>query len=121
MAGNKGKTDVFARALGKYKDLGIFILRAGLGAMFMVAHGAGKLFGGPSQWETLGRAMQFVGVDTAPVVWGLLAAITEFFGGFFLLLGLYVRPAALAMTAVMVVASLSTYARATSWDPRRTL
>lgn len=78
--------------------------------MFMSAHGAGKLFGGPQRWEAVGRAMQHVGVDFAPVLWGLLAALTEFFGGFLLLLGLFVRPVSLALAAVMAVASLSVYA-----------
>jgi putative oxidoreductase len=98
------------KSLGKYRDFGILILRAGLGVMFMYAHGSVMLFGGPERWAAAGTAMKHVGITFAPAFWGMLAGATEFFGGFFLLLGLFVRPAALALACCMVVASLSVYA-----------
>jgi|WetSurMetagenome_2_1015567.scaffolds.fasta_scaffold52472_1 putative oxidoreductase len=98
------------KALSKYRDFGILILRAGLGVMFMYAHGSAKLFGGPERWAAVGASMKHVGITFAPAFWGMLAGTAEFFGGFFLLLGLFVRPAALALTFCMVVASLNMYA-----------
>ena len=100
----------FGKSLSKYRDFGILILRAGLGIMFMYAHGSGKLFAGPERWAAVGVSMKHVGITFAPVFWGMMSATVEFFGGFFLLLGLFVRPAALALTFNMVVASLTIYA-----------
>lgn len=101
---------VFGKIFSKYKDFGILILRAGLGFMFMYAHGSSKLFAGPERWAAVGGNMKHIGISFAPSFWGMLAGATEFFGGFFLLLGLFVRPASLALTFVMVIASLSVYA-----------
>jgi putative oxidoreductase len=97
------------KSLSKYKDFGILLLRAGLGVMFMYAHGSAKLFAGPDRWAAVGGTMKHVGIDFAPAFWGMMAGATEFFGGFFLLLGLFVRPASFALTLVMAVASLSIY------------
>jgi putative oxidoreductase len=106
---------VFGKSLSKYKDFGILILRAGLGVMFMYAHGSSKLFAGPDRWAAVGGAMKHIGVDFAPTFWGMMAGVTEFFGGFFLVLGLFVRPASLALCFVMVVASMSIYSGAGSF------
>jgi len=90
--------------LDKYRDHGLLILRLGLGAMFMW-HGLPKLLGGPELWAMVGGALGNFGVTFAPTFWGLLAALSEFGGGLLLILGLAVRPAALAMAGTMVVAS----------------
>lgn len=103
------------KSLNGYTDLGLFILRTGLGTMFMVAHGWPKLIEGPERWARVGGAMKNLGIDFAPQVWGLLAGCTEFFGGLLLVLGLFVRPASIALALVMVVASLSVFARAGSF------
>jgi len=97
------------KSLSKYRDFGILILRAGLGVMFMYAHGSAKLFGGPERWAAVGGSMKHLGITFAPAFWGMMAGAAEFFGGFFLLLGLFVRPAALVLTFTMVVASLTIY------------
>lgn len=89
-----------------YQHIGILILRIGLGIMMML-HGYPKLFGGPEMWADLGTATQSVGVDFAPVFFGFMASITEFFGGLFLLLGLFFRPALLFLIIVMGVAAAS--------------
>ena len=90
--------------LGKYKNTGLLIMRVGLGIMFMF-HGYPKLLGGPDNWEAVGGAMKHIGISFFPVGWGFLAAATETFGGFLILLGLAFRPAALLLTLVMIVAS----------------
>jgi putative oxidoreductase len=101
----------FGKALSKYRDFGILILRAGLGVMFMYAHGAGKLFAGPERWAGVGAAMGNLGITFAPELWGMMSAMVEFFGGFFLVLGLFTRPAALLLTFNMLVAAMSVYAK----------
>ena len=86
-------------------DLGLLLMRVGLGLMFMTCHGGPKLFGGPAVWEKVGAAMGALGIQAFPVFWGLLAAAAEFFGGLCLMLGLFTRPAALFMALTMAVAT----------------
>nr|WP_230980188.1 DoxX family protein [Oryzicola mucosus] len=64
----------------------------------LVIHGAPKIidpFGATGMVESLGF---YPGV-----LWAPLLAITEFFGGILLILGLFTRPAALAATFVLLV------------------
>ena len=89
--------------LGQYKDLGLFIIRLGLGIMFML-HGVPKLMGGPELWYKLGGAMQELGVYSIPTFWGFMAAAAEGLGGLFLVLGFCFRPACLFMALTMAVA-----------------
>lgn len=84
-------------------NLGLIILRIGIGLIFMM-HGYGKLLGGPSSWHWLGTQMSFFGITFLPTVWGLIAACAEFFGGFCLIVGLGTRIAAFFMLCVMIVA-----------------
>ena len=58
----------------RFHDLGLLVLRIGLGVMFMV-HGFPKLAGGPEAWAGLGGVMGKVGVHFAPAAWGLLADV----------------------------------------------
>jgi len=90
--------------LGKYRNTGLLIMRIGLGIMFMF-HGYPKLLGGPDQWTAVGDAMKHTGINFFPVGWGLLAALTETFGGFLIVLGLAFRPAALLLSITMAVAA----------------
>ncbi len=94
----------FLSNLGKYKNTGLLIIRAGLGVMFMF-HGYPKLLGGPEKWEALGGAMKNLGIDFFPLGWGLMAAAAETFGGFLILIGLAFRPATLLLTITMIVAA----------------
>ncbi|HEY0841158.1 MAG TPA: DoxX family protein [Vulgatibacter sp.] len=89
----------------KQRDLGLLILRVGIGVMFIAAHGLPKLMGGPATWAKVGGAMSHFGLTSAPAVWGFLAMAAELAGGVFLILGKWVRPASAAMLGTMVVAS----------------
>jgi putative oxidoreductase len=91
-------------SFGKYRNTGLLITRIGLGIMFMM-HGYPKLLGGPEQWESIGGAMKNAGIDFIPVFWGLLAAVTETFGGFLILIGLAFRPVCLLLTFTMAIAA----------------
>jgi putative oxidoreductase len=92
--------------LGNYKNLGLLIIRVGLGIMF-IFHGYPKLLGGVSMWERLGGSTKYIGIHFLPAVWGFLCAATETFGGFLLILGLAFRPVCILLLINLVVAALS--------------
>jgi putative oxidoreductase len=89
----------------KHRDLGLFLMRVGMGVMFMT-HGVPKLLGGPERWEKLGGAMRHLGVEFAPTFWGFMAGLAEAGGGLCLALGVAFRPACAAMFFTMFVAAL---------------
>lgn len=91
--------------LGKYRNTGLLLLRIGLGAMFII-HGFPKLAGGPSGWTGLGGNMKVIGIDFLPIFWGFMAAATETFGGFLLIVGLFFRPALILLIFTMIIAAL---------------
>jgi len=90
--------------LAKYKDIGILILRLGIGIMF-IRYGAPQLFSGPERWNQLGGAMGYLGITFWPVAWGFLAASAEFFGGICLILGIFTRTMSAFLFLTMVVAT----------------
>ncbi|HET6528967.1 MAG TPA: DoxX family protein [Balneolaceae bacterium] len=87
------------------QNIGLLILRIGLGIM-LVLHGYPKVFGGPETWTEVGSAMHYLGIDAAPMFFGFMAGVTEFFGGIFLLLGLFFTPAVILLFIVMIVATI---------------
>jgi putative oxidoreductase len=91
-------------SLGNYRNIGLLIIRVGLGVMMMY-HGYPKLLGSQEQWEAVGSSMKYLGVTFTPAIWGLLAAVTETFGGFLILIGLAFRPVCLFLMFTMAVAS----------------
>ncbi len=90
--------------LNKYKDVGLLILRLGIGGMF-IFHGAPKLFGGAATWENLGMSIMNFGIHFFPEFWGFMAAISEFVGGICMILGLFFRPVCILLTITMTVAA----------------
>lgn len=91
------------KSLDKHRELGILLLRLGIGLMF-VYHGWPKISGGTETWVKLGAAMKFMGIGFAPAFWGFMSAAAEFFGGILIALGLLTRPVAMIMAFNMVVA-----------------
>lgn len=86
-------------------DLGLLVLRGGIGLMFVFMHGLSKIVGGVSLWRGLGGAFnRLIGLSFAPEFWGLAAAISEFGGGLCLVVGVFFRPACAAMLFTMAVA-----------------
>ena len=96
--------------LGNYKNFGLLIIRVGLGIMF-IYHGYPKLLGGVKSWEALGGSTKYIGIHFLPVVWGLLCAVVETFGGFLLIIGLAFRPVCLLLLINLIVAALSQFGR----------
>ena len=95
---------------------GLSIIRILVGIIF-VAHGAQKLFGmfggygleGTGQWmESIGQWMESIGLAPGYLM-ALLSGSAEFFGGLALVLGLLVRPAALALSVTLIVAIFSVH------------
>jgi len=91
--------------LGKYRNTGLLLIRIGLGVMFII-HGFPKLAGGPNGWTGLGGSMKVIGIDFLPIFWGFMAAATETFGGFLLIVGLFFRPALILLIFTMIIAAL---------------
>jgi putative oxidoreductase len=91
-------------------DLGLMILRIGMGIMF-IFHGAPKLFGGPERWVKIGGAMGNFGIHFFPGFWGFMASITEFGGGIALILGVLFQPMMALLIINMIVAAVSHFAR----------
>ena len=89
----------------RFHDLGLLLLRIGLGVMFVV-HGFPKLAGGPAAWAGLGGVMGAVGLNFAPAFWGFLAAIAEFGGGLLLAAGLWFRVACFGLLITMIMATV---------------
>ncbi|MDZ7772385.1 MAG: DoxX family protein [Balneolaceae bacterium] len=92
------------RRRGVYRDIGLLIIRAGLGVVF-VLHGYPKVFGGPEKWEEVGATMQYLGIEFAPMFFGFMAGAIELFGGLFLAFGLFFTPTLALMILVMAVAA----------------
>lgn len=99
----------------RYADLGLLLLRLGLGVMFVV-HGYPKLMGGPATWTALGGEMRHLGLGFAPTFWGLAAAVAETIGGQLLALGLLFRWACAALLLTMIVATVSHLAAGEGFD-----
>jgi len=86
----------------KYKDLGLLLLRIGVGVIFIVA-GWGKLTGIEGVQGFFGN----LGIPL-PALMAWVVAIVEFVGGIMVLLGAYARIPYLLLAIIMVVALLTT-------------
>ena len=89
------------------KDVGLLLIRMGIGFSMMAFHGYDKITGGTQLWAGVGANMSHLGIGFAPVFWGFLAAFAEFAGSILLILGVLFRPAALMLAFTMFVAILT--------------
>jgi putative oxidoreductase len=88
---------------GTFASKPLLIVRVFLGVIFF-GHGAQKIFGwfgGPGLRGTIAYFKQALGV---PPPLSALAALTELLGGVGMIVGLLVRPAAVGLIIVMLVA-----------------
>jgi putative oxidoreductase len=94
------------KGLERFSDLGLLILRLGVGLGFFWYHGWPKLIGGPERWAGVGGSMANLGLGGLldPVVWGFLAAAAESVGALLFAVGLFFRPMSLVLALTMVVA-----------------
>ncbi len=90
--------------LNNYRNTGLLIMRAGIGAM-MIFHGLPKITH-PEKWAGLGEAMGTLHIHFLPAFWGFMCAVTETIGGLFTVMGLWFRLVSLLMVFTFIVASL---------------
>ena len=92
--------------LGKYRETGLFLIRASLGVIFIIII-APVLWSGQGSWEHFGSAMRHVDVHSHYKFWGFVGALAGCAGGVLMILGLFFRIGvllALAITLVHLVA-----------------
>jgi putative oxidoreductase len=87
-------------------DVGLALLRVLAGVALAVNHGAAKIRD-PSQIISGAQHLGF----PAPTFFGWMAALSEFFGGILLALGLATRPAAFFVACTMATAAFMAHAR----------
>lgn len=87
----------------KTQQLGLLILRVGVGILFFI-FGWEKVTGGEQLWAGVGGSMKLFGISAWPAFWGLLATTAEFLGGLLLIFGLFTRFAAASLVFTMFVA-----------------
>lgn len=104
------------KKLDGFSDLGLLVMRTGIGALFMIVHGFPKLAGGPQKWASVGQSVSYLGIHFGYTGWGLAATVAETLGGLLLILGFAHRPAALSLFVTMVVASIWKYYPFGGWD-----
>lgn len=102
-------TSLVRKMLSTSASLAPLALRIPVGLIFM-AHGAQKLFGwfGGYGLEGTGQWMSSIGLEPG-ILMALLAGGAEFLGGLALLVGLLLRPAAVALAITMLVAIFSVH------------
>ena len=99
----------FSRLLRTDDSIAPLALRVFVGVIF-AAHGAQKLFGLFGGYGLSGTGQFFDSIGLHPgVLLAFLAGSAEFFGGLALVIGLLVRPAAVALAFTMLVAIFSVH------------
>ena len=112
-------TRYYLPALGgiydKLMPFALPLLRIGLG-LILIPHGAQKLFGwfGGMGYEKFVALFNTLGYRPG-ILWLTLVALTEFVGGFLLVIGLFTRFAALALVIFMIVAVHFTSGKGFFW------
>ena len=101
------KFDTNLSFLTKHKDLGLLILRVGVGLSFLFLHGWGKITGGPDRWIGLGKNMPGFGIDAIYMFWGFMASLVETLGAFLFALGYKYRLMAALLFITMLVATIT--------------
>jgi len=95
--------DFFSTSTPELTNLGVTIIRSGIGILF-IGHGYSKLIKGVPEWKWAGEQMANIGITFAPILWGICAMISELGGGICLTLGLGTRIAVCFMSFTMCVA-----------------
>ena len=93
------------KTFNKYSDWAFVFLRAGIGVIFLV-HGIGKLLNvGPAALGISNTAEFLASLGfPAALSFAFVVALVETFGGFFILVGLFTRFAAIAVAIELIIA-----------------
>jgi len=103
-------------SLDRFRNIGLLLLRIGIGISFIFLHGLSKISGGPERWESIGKSMANLGITFLPTFWGFMAGFSEFFGALLLILGLFYRPATFLLAFTMFVAMMSHLTKLDPWS-----
>lgn len=100
---------LLSHAFVKNSSLAPLALRIAAGIIF-VAYGSQKLFGwfGGYGLEGTGQWMASIGLEPGYLM-ALMAGSAEFFGGILLILGIFTRPTAIALTVTMLMAIITVH------------
>jgi putative oxidoreductase len=86
-------------------NIGLLLLRVGVGAAFIYLHGYAKITGGVEAWTNYGKmGMEPLGITWGYPFWGFCAAFAESVGALLLVLGVLFRPAAFLLAFTMAAA-----------------
>jgi putative oxidoreductase len=88
--------------LGKYRETGLFLIRASLGLIFIILI-APVLWSGQGSWDHFGSAMRHLDFHSHYKFWGFTGAILGCIGGVLMVLGLFFRIGVLFALAVTLV------------------
>ena len=103
-------------AIYSTRDLGLLLVRVGVGTSMALYHGWGKISGGPARWHEIGDALPSLGLAFLPTFWGFMAGFSEFVASILLALGFLFRPAAALLAFTMLVA-ISHHLRLPAGEP----
>ena len=85
------------------QQLGLAVIRIGIGTIFLI-FGYNKLLSGAANLTQIGSAMSLFDITRGYIIWGYLAALTEFCAGLAYVLGFCTRIASLPLIWLLVVA-----------------
>ncbi len=88
--------------LAKYRETGLFLMRLGLGVLFIILTGP-VLLSGMKGWANFGSAIRNLGVSTNFAFWGFLGALMGCVGGALMVFGLFFRPGVLLALIITIV------------------
>lgn len=75
---------------GKFDFIGVLLLRIGCGGL--IAYIGWPFFvGGPEAWKQIGMAVNVVHLNDYYLIFGLMSAMVQFFGGVAIVLGIFTR------------------------------
>jgi putative oxidoreductase len=100
----KGLISFITNNLNK-TDLGLLVIRLGIGLSMALFHGWGKI-SSPDRWAGYGGQMERFGITFFPEFWGFMASFAEFGCSILIILGLFHRPATLLLAITMLVAAI---------------
>ena len=94
----------FFRSMNLTQNGGILLLRVSSGILLLMNHGWDKIIAGPDKWSGLGQTgLMSFGIESFHTFFGFMAAFSESFCAFFVVIGLLSRPAAALISITMLV------------------
>ncbi len=101
--------------LSKYADVGLLLIRIGLGISFVI-HGLLMFLGGGQTLTMVGSVVGHLGIAHGHYVFGILAAAGQMAGGLLMVAGWLFRPACLLLLWIMAMALTFHFSRGDSYN-----